>query len=175
MLSCVSCSLLFYKIFMFHMEVLHFYVDRCIIFPSIVTFFFAFMKRPILISLPRGIICTFQTAQILSVQLGVLHLGTYPYRIFSSPRGSLGPLPISCSHLWPQELNYCSDFHHHRCFNLFWPSNNRITHYLFFLCLPSFSLRFSHVRCIVVPFFIVFFYRFRYMIMVQFIYQFSYC
>lgn len=93
---------------------------------------------------------------------------------FITQRLSWAPSHFMFTPLTPG-VNYCSDFHHHRCFNLFWPSNNRITHYLFFLCLPSFSLRFSHVRCIVVPFFIVFFYRFHYMIMVQFIYQFSYC
>lgn len=47
--SSVSCLLLFSKTFMFHMEVLYFYVDEYIISPSIITSSFAFMERPMLI------------------------------------------------------------------------------------------------------------------------------
>lgn len=155
----VSVGFYFSTRLMFHVEVLHFYVDRCIISSSIFVFFFAFMKRPVLIFLPWGIICIFWTLQILSVQLDVLHLCTYPHNhhpgqdteLFHPPRGSLGPLPISCSHPRPQELTtvltsiidalICS-----------WLSNNRITRYMFFLLQPSFILRFSHVIYVVVLF-----------------------
>lgn len=45
--SSVSCLLLFSKTFMFHMEVLYFYVDKYIISASIVISSFAFMKKPV--------------------------------------------------------------------------------------------------------------------------------
>lgn len=45
--SSVSHLLLFSKTFMFHMEVLYFYIDKYIISPFIVISSFAFMKRPV--------------------------------------------------------------------------------------------------------------------------------
>lgn len=72
----------------------------------------------------------------------------WTYRTFSSPKGSLGPLLISYFHSCPQELITLLTFIIDVLISS-WPSNSRITPYMFFLCQQSFSLRFSSVVYVV--------------------------
>lgn len=144
-LNCVCCFLLFYNTVMSHMVVLYLYLEKCIISFSISFFSFAFINRTVLTFLLWALICISHSAQILSVQLDELHFGTYPLiarwrcRMFSSPKGSLGPLVISCFHCCPQELITLLTFIIAVLISS-WPSNSRITHYVLYLCQHSFTL-----------------------------------
>lgn len=72
----------------------------------------------------------------------------WTYRTFSSLKGSLGPLLISCFHSCPQELITLLTFIIDVLISS-WPPNRRITPCVFFLCQHSFTLRFSSVVYVV--------------------------
>lgn len=78
---------------------------------------------------------------------------------FSSPKGSLGPLLISCFHSCPQELITLLTFIIDVLISS-WPSNGRITHYVFCLCQHSFTLTFSSVVYVVSIVFFFFWFSF---------------